>query len=1059
MVKALLSVLNVVEGEEKPVLFLLGYGFFMGVFLAAYKIVATTLFLNQMHEYLREAFFVSGLLGVLSTWFYSIFQDRVRYTKLITFNIISIFLFIATIKLLFFYTESEWLVFVLFVMLGPITSLLLLGFWGIFGRMFDLRQVKRIVGGIDSGQLTAIIITTFSIPFLIPYISDITNLLIIGEVGLVLSIIFFITISIRYPLSSFHEKNKEIRNETKFRTMFKNKYIVYLSLFLLLSMAAFVFVDYSFMNVTEQQYPSEKQLASFLGVVEGSIMVLSLLIQTFVNDRLISMYGIRSSLLILPIILFGFTGLALTAGYLYGFNVTSPEFIWFFLFISLSKVFITTLREATENPVFKLFFMPLDSRIRFDIQTKIEGTINELSRALSGGLILLLGLIPFFKLIHYSWILIAIIIGWVYMLYKIYHLYKVNIRLKLEKQKEEADKVEQKGKSLLISKLFESIESSNPNAMIFAFRALSKVAPDTFKSRIEGIKNDHTLELSDKVLQTLEGDFSFLHVANLRRLEQARSKIKIEDDDSKNKSTFGEEISKMAKSRNKADRKIAAELISATESEESVSLLIELLNDSDSNVIKAAMNSAAELKKSELLPFILENLQRKNYKNYAAEAIINFGEDAFPSLETIFYNSELNLDIKVEIVAIYGKLGGKMAEQFLWSKIDYPDKNVVSQVLLSLSHCGFSANEDQVQRIKMYIEDDISVIVWNIKAIEQLKNQKEKDLKLIIESLVEENEHNYEHIYMLLSMIYDQKSIQLVKENIETNTNEGISYAIELLDVFLAEDLKPKIIPILDDTADIDIIRRLQMFYPSIEISFDDLIRLLINREFNSINRWTKTSILHYIGERQIADKYDMELISNLFNPDSLLKEVSAWSLYKINKEYYHENSERLELHDRNHLKNLILGQKFDDASELRPHMKFELVNFLKKESLLGELPSYILASIVDFVEEVYLDNKTIIDPKEWHNECFYIVNHGMLEVRNSLGEIIDQFSKGEFLGEQINIDLLDESATIGVIGDTLLLKIDKSKFLDLITNEYEVTLKLLDSFRSQGQISHIPEN
>jgi hypothetical protein len=305
----------------------------------------------------------------------------------------------------------------------------------------------------------------------------------------------------------------------------------------------------------------------------------------------------------------------------------------------------------------------------------------------------------------------------------------------------------------------------------------------------------------------------------------------------------------------------------------------------------------------------------------------------------------------------------------------------------------------------------------------------------------------------------DQKSIQLVKENIETNTNEGISYAIELLDVFLAEDLKPKIIPILDDTADIDIIRRLQMFYPSIEISFDDLIRLLINREFNSINRWTKTSILHYIGERQIADKYDMELISNLFNPDSLLKEVSAWSLYKINSEYYHENAERLELHDRNHLKNLILGQKFDDASELRPHMKFELVNFLKKESLLGELPSYILAHIVDFVEEVYLDNKTIIDPKEWHNECFYIVNHGMLEVRNNLGEIIDQFSKGEFLGEQINIDLLDESATIGVIGDTLLLKIDKSKFLDLITNEYEVTLKLLDSFRSQGQISHIPEN
>ena len=61
MIKGLLSILNVVDGEEKPVLLLLAYGFFMGIFLAAYKIVATTLFLNQLSEYIREAFFISGL--------------------------------------------------------------------------------------------------------------------------------------------------------------------------------------------------------------------------------------------------------------------------------------------------------------------------------------------------------------------------------------------------------------------------------------------------------------------------------------------------------------------------------------------------------------------------------------------------------------------------------------------------------------------------------------------------------------------------------------------------------------------------------------------------------------------------------------------------------------------------------------------------------------------------------------------------------------------------------------------------------------------------------------
>ncbi|MDZ7608255.1 MAG: hypothetical protein U5K79_22345 [Cyclobacteriaceae bacterium] len=152
MIKALLGILNVVEGEEKPVLYLLGYGFFMGVFLAAYKIVATTLFLSNMSHYLREAFLISGLLGIISTWLYGLMQNRARFSRLIIFNILTILAFIIAAKGLYPFFDSKWLIFILFVMLGPITSLLVLGFWGIFLRLFDPRQTKRIIGGIDSAS-------------------------------------------------------------------------------------------------------------------------------------------------------------------------------------------------------------------------------------------------------------------------------------------------------------------------------------------------------------------------------------------------------------------------------------------------------------------------------------------------------------------------------------------------------------------------------------------------------------------------------------------------------------------------------------------------------------------------------------------------------------------------------------------------------------------------------------------------------------------------------------------------------------------------------------------
>jgi ATP:ADP antiporter, AAA family len=64
MIRGILQLINVRnEEEERPALLLLGYGFFMGIFLATYRVVVETLFLNSFGEYLKEAFFISGYLG------------------------------------------------------------------------------------------------------------------------------------------------------------------------------------------------------------------------------------------------------------------------------------------------------------------------------------------------------------------------------------------------------------------------------------------------------------------------------------------------------------------------------------------------------------------------------------------------------------------------------------------------------------------------------------------------------------------------------------------------------------------------------------------------------------------------------------------------------------------------------------------------------------------------------------------------------------------------------------------------------------------------------------
>ncbi len=1015
-------------------LLLLGKGFFMGVFLATYKIVATTLFLNNMGEYLREALLVSGVLGVITTGFYAFVQTRIKYSRLAIFNLVVVFIFVAIARVFFNYAEANILIFALFVMLGPITSILFLGFWGIFGRLFDLRQSKRIIGGIDSGQLIATIFAYYTIPFLTNYITNITNFLIIGELSLVLSIVFIFLIVANYDLNAFHQRRSERPAAAKMQNLFKNRYIVFLAAFLFVSMLANTFMDYSFWNVTKMQYPDETQLASFLGVFEGSVMILGLLIQTFVNERLMSMYGLRTTLLILPLILLVFTGLALFSGHYFGFDVFNSNFIWFFLFISISALFTRTLREATENPVFKLFFMPLDNRIRFDVQAKVEGMVNEFARAMGGAIIFLLGYLPFIELIHYSWILLLIIGGWIFLAVKIYNLYKVNIRLKLEHQKAEADKIELKGKDLLIDMLEKNIEEGNPGRMVLSLKMLAKIAPSQFGQAIQVMRANTDSNINRLVLDRLEHDMSFAHTTNLANDDGGRS----------HKKSILKEIRSFKNSKETENRKLAAELIGVQDYPESVADLIELLNDAEPAVVKAAMMSAGQLRKMELLPFLLDNMFRKNLRETAKDALIGYGESAFTNLETLFYNNERDVEIKLSIVEIYGRVGGEMAIANLWSKINYPDKKIVSEILVALNMCNFKAKGDQIAQIKYVIEADVSSILWNFIAIEKLRASEDYDYEKLILTLRNELRGHYRHIYMLLSMIYDRKSIQLVEENIDSGTNEGVSYGIEMLDVFLSDDLKQRIIPLFDDIADIDRVRRLEMFHPQIDISEQDVIRFIINREFNTSNRWSKACALQLVALKGWSELYMMELIANLFNPDLLLCELAAWALIRHSKELYKENVQRLEPAARDHLNNVILGLHNEKPIELRPHLRFEIVDFLKVNTELGDLPDSTLVQIADQLEEDLIKANTRLDGENLSSDYYYILLHGAIGHYSDNGEHLHRYEIGYFLEEQIIFDLNVYGQYLLVEEDTVMLKIEKNAFAELMTTDYETAVKIM---------------
>jgi len=1044
-----LSFLGVRHDEQLPVFLMLGTGFFIGIFLATYQVTAESLFLNKLSDQLNKAFLVSGLLGILTTAVFSFFQNRIRFIAL---SILSIVIIIGvTFNLYYFYhfgvgeVQNDTL-FLMYCLIGPITAVLLLCYWGIFGRLFNFKQSKRIIGWIDTGQLMAIIAANFLIPLTSRLFPDTSDYLLVCNFSMIGALICLIIISFKFDLARVSTDAK-VREQTKFTKIFNDRYVVLLSLFLVTSMVTFIFNQFTFQTLLNKQYPDQRDLTNFLAFFNGAIYALSLLMQVFVNDRILSTYGIRISLFVLPAVVGILVLGSFLTGSIFGFNPDeSPEtFIYFFLFVALTRLFNSMLRDSFENPVYKLLFIPLDSRYRFSIQAKVEGVVNESGRLVAGSFIFLFALIPFFNLMWIPVIVMGLLILYFLISNNLYAEYKNKIRAKLEDTGFHQDVLEV-GYSRIVSRLEEYLSHPKSSRSIFSFKLLEKINPThigAWTNTLMKSSDEKTRDFAQKRMNEIKGlsvSENYVIKIDPTRVNSSQKNILSKVDLDLLLNSGGDiqkpRIQRLARSLDSKDRHYAAELLLHTSSLEYVSFLIELLNDRNTQVRLVAIKTAVKKHNSEVIISLIENLGNTLFGNAAMNALIQIGQPALQLLDNSFYRSGQSSQVMTRIVQIIGSIGGNKAKDFLWNKIDYPDKVIVSQVLLALGRSGFKAGLAQVSRIKYAIESDIADISWNLGALEEIGNH--PDSYIVKQALEREVQNDVDHIYMLLAMLYDTRSIQLVKESIESGTSDGVTYALELLDVFLSDQLKQRVIPILDDVSYSEKIKRLELFYPRVRLDEKLVLKFLINRDFTQSNRWTKACALHQIGVERIED-FTLDLIAQLFNPDQLVRETAAWALLQINPELYHSNSTRLGEEIKKSLDAAILDRGGHTAILI-----YDKVLFLQKIQLFEGLAGITLSYVADMSRNVFLNKDEVLALNDDLNNDFLLVYKGSIQ-QVELSQGVISFQTGEFLGEQLTDAGKESPNTIIAREETILLKFNKDEFYELLSDQVKLADKILE--------------
>ena len=1051
MAEGVIGSFQIKSQEQKQIALMLTTGFFMGVFIATYQVTADSLFLNRLGDQLNKAFLIAGALGIITTGLFSFFQNWIKFTTLSLVSVILIFIFTLGAYLLLHFGDAQMhnkFIFALYCMTGPSTAILLLSFWGIFGRLFNFRQSKRIIGWIDTGQLIAAIVATLIIiPFSSQLIKDTSSYLLLCCISIFIVSILLILISTSFNLSKNdpREFGVEVRKETQFTKLLGDKYIRSLGLFLLISMIILMFTQYSFQELVKEQYPDERELTNFNSFFTGAVYGLSLIMQTFINSRVISNYGLRISLFILPMVVGFFALGSLAMGSIFGFDkhLSPTGFIYFFLFVALNRLFNWTLRDSLEAPVFKLFFIPLDNRLRFNIQSKVEGLMNESARFIAGIFIFAFAFIPFFEIIHIC-LLIVVLTGLYFIIVnKLYSGYRNKIRQRLETSSDvQQDKLE-KGFTQVISRLEQMLGIPYSGKAVFSFKLLEKINAaqvGTWVNNLMKNEDEATRHYAQERMNEMKG----LSVSDqyVIRLDQAKveggaknvlSKLDLQLIIDNGGDITKTRIQKLTRSANANDRHYAAELLLHTSREEGVSFLMELLNDTEPKVRNTAIKTSIKRYNPEIINALIENLGSPVFSNQAMNALVLIGPETLQSLDSAFYRSGQNTQVMLKITQAMGRIGGQRAKEQLWNKIDYPNKVVTSQVLLSLGECGFKAGISQITRIKYAIEADIADIRWNLSATQEIGDEGfNEQIKAALRSEVN---GDIEHIYMLLAMLYDTRSIELVKENIESGTADGITYAIELLDVFLSDQLKQRVIPVLDDLTVVERINRLEDFYPRVKLDAKLVLKFIINRDFTQSNRWTKACVIFQIGMQRISD-FKLDLIAQLFNPDLFIKEVSAWALYQISSEEYRVNTKRLGDHQKKELDALIIHSK--------KMMRFEKVLFFQKINIFESIPGLTLSYLADISDEVHIQAEDTLLLDEKSNNNFYVLVSGAIDFYQQ-GSFVSQFSQGQFIGEMMPLPNFVNTNLLIAKSEVVILKFNKDQFYELLSDNVKLADKIIE--------------
>jgi HEAT repeat protein len=680
--------------------------------------------------------------------------------------------------------------------------------------------------------------------------------------------------------------------------------------------------------------------------------------------------------MVLPVLLSICAGFAIAIGTL-GLSAAS-----FFVLVALSKMVWVVTRTSMFEPSFRVLYQPVEPVDRLAFQTHVEGTAKQLATGVVGVALLVFSRSEAFNALNLFYALVPILGIWLVANLMTYKDYRAKLMDSL------TSRVRKEGVKKPIDVLRTHLHHQDPRQRETGLHLLEKIDPSSLapamtemlcdpsfrKTALDYIAKNRFSELKDEVAKCSEnGDPASRSLA-----EQALEQLH----DSEVLAASPDRVEKMVRSPQPEERGRVADAIGQGSGVNAGQLSV-LLFDQDWNVRQAALKAAGKLGNAEFWPQIISHLSSPVLSASAATALVQVGEPVLGDIEKTFNKEDLDPNARVRFLKIYEDIGGDAANSLLANKLTYPDATVRRQALIALSRCGYQADPEHVPEVERAIEQTVGDIVWNMSALLDLGE--DESVTKLRAALEEEIEEHRSKLFLLLSLLYDPWSIGLVKENIESESQEATVYALEIMDILVSSEIKPLLFPVLEDLTYSQVLKRLEAWYPRQRLSREERLSAIINRDYAKIGTWTRACAIQSMSEATSEIRPD--LVASLFHPNPLIFEVAARSILELNSEAYRLRRKKLPYESRERLDYVIGRNGVMEHWESRS--VFGRVGLLRSMMAFSTLPSEALVRLASASEERILRPSRRLPSTKEPKDSVYIILDGAVSFADEGGQAV----------------------------------------------------------------------